>query len=257
MSNVIEWRTAGRDSAYPFNDDSTLISNQGWELPREMFCDAQICSGAQYQTLWVSSAVMDNSGVGIVFTISSLDGVFGTFGVKACQSKCAITGNYGEYRGTIIVSYDAPVPVIKNKQVFGNTAAVFESSVIYQLPVKCVESITVDSTRIYNRMYLVEGSGIQIVQLDDSSLRIDAIGEPVSPPAACYPQGDPLKSFTVNVIPNKGGSVIASYTVLPTQYGNINILPKPLGVPNSDASARQILEITPESPAKLDFSLAR
>jgi hypothetical protein len=256
MSNVIEWRTAGKDAIYPFNDDSTLISNQGWTIPSDLFCDAQICSG-KYQSLWISSAITGDSGISIEFTISSQDGVFGKFIAKLGQNKSTITGNYGEYRGTVILSYESQIPVVIGKQTFTETSAVFESSVVYQLPLQYVESISVNSTKIYNRMYLVEGSGIKIVKIDDSNLRIDAIGEPADPLPACYPQGNPLKSFGVNVIRQQGQSPFAVYSVLPTQYGNISILPKPLGAPTSDSSPRQILEITPDSPAKINFSLSR
>lgn len=256
MPNVTEWRSAGRDSSYPFYDDNSMTSNRGWKIPSDLFCDAQICSGT-HRSLWISSVIMDDSGISMLFSISSSDGIFGTFTAKPGQYKCAITGNYGEYRGTVIVSPQAEIPVIKQKEIFSQSAAVFQSSVIYQLPSRCVESISIGSSQIYNRIYLVEGSGIKLVKLNDSSIRIDAIGEYQEPLAICYPQGVPLKSLTVNVIPSPGRPIASTHTILPTIYGNVNILPKPLGAPNSDSSPRQILEIINDPPAKIEFSLSR
>jgi hypothetical protein len=255
MSNVTEWRSSGRDSRYPFNDDSSLVSNRGWEIPRDLFCDAQICSGG-YSKLRVSSVTTYSSGRGLTFTVSSPDGVFASFSIKPGQPKSVVTGNYGEYRGTIIVSPDIEIPVLLLAQTFSDTAAVFESSVLYQLPDQCVQSITVDKQKVYNRVYLVEGEGINIVKLDDKNVRVDAIGKPTDPLPQCFQQGTPLRSFSVVVNPGVGQQTV-NYTQNPNQYGNVSILPAPIGTPESDSSPRQILSITQQLQSQLNFSLSR
>lgn len=180
---VPEWRDEQSGSRYPFSDDSTLISTDNWELPKDLFLDAVIYVIGATAPIYLKSIVAE-SGL-ITFTVGDFADDFTASGAVdpySSDTSISLTDAYGRPAGLLVCDAEKitrmrgwPLGIYNYEQ-----EAEFVASVVIPLPENHLSGFRLpDGSVVTGDVWLFGDNGVVITKQDDDSIRFDLVGDPL------------------------------------------------------------------------------
>ena len=236
---VPEWRDEQSGSRYPFSDASTLISVDGWELPKDLFLDAIVYVIGASAPIYLKS-ILSESGL-ITFTIGDLADDFtasGSIDPYSSDVSIALTDTYGRPAGLLVCDEEKitrmrgwPLGIYNYDQ-----EAEFVASVVIPLPENHLSGFLLpDGSIVTGDVWFFGDNGIVITKDEDEAIRFDLVGDPLFVRNLC---GNRSTFVTPNFIKTING-------ILPDDNGNFAI------TVNNQLAGDTVLRIYPDLSANV------
>lgn len=233
MGNIVQWRAAGEVAKFPFQEEATLKSTLGLQLPESFLVDAQIFFPAGTSSpVHLSSLLV--SGAQIRGTIKGGDSVIANFTLRLADLQggtVSLVSPEGIARGVLILGRAANQvfsALQMGENLFEPEATAFEGGCCFALPKPVVNSILQNERTGAGKVALVEGKGVRLVKLSDSELRLDAVGATDEKERCCPEVSDPIRQIN---------------EARPDSYGGIHFNTEPFGEPLTQTDLRQALRV--------------
>lgn len=221
-----QFRDEQSDSRYPFADTASLVSDSaGVGFTSNTFVDAAffiIGAGGRVHLSTISVTAQT-----ITITVESDEnGVAcsASFNIAAIPQDGLLTffDIYGRAAGRLVSTYDKLSLFTTwdiGQYTFSAAATEFVSSVIMPTNEPGVRAImTAKQELLTNNLWLVGDAGIQLSVIDENTIRIDVIGEPLFKRFLCEPNTTfPTKKF-LKTINGCGPDEFGNFTITATNH---------------------------------------
>jgi hypothetical protein len=243
-----EFRDEQSDSRYPFADTATLISDTGFELPRDGFIDAVVYAiGGGVSAHIATIDVTETSLTITIGTASSAALCSTTYEILSPpeSGKLVLTDSYGRPAGLLLLT----VPAMRSiggwpvgPHAFESAATELVAGVAIPAQEPGVRGIlTPTGELLTGDVWLIGDRGITLRQTEPNTIRVDIVGAPLFKRFECLDEdGQNIGVFQPkNFIKTING-------VAPDKFGNFNftIVTKPV---NGSIMTDSILRIYPEN----------
>lgn len=186
------WRGENAETRYPFSDLSSLLSAEGYEIPRGVFVDA-VFHGLSPAVPRLSSIAV--SGQEATVTVTASEVLTGVYDLSGGSSQITLSDAFGRVGGAMYV--DSALFVLEAAKLqgraatFGEGAAEFVVDASSFAPGIGVAAVQAQDTRHSGKVWLVAGPGVYLSQ-DGQGIRIDLVGDPDWRRLSCQRSGVPV-----------------------------------------------------------------
>lgn len=178
QTNYPEWRNQNAHRKYPFADNASLLSNEGWLLSNGLLLDARVYLLGAVGTLYLASIRRVSSQTVLTVADSvSQKTCTATIDPTAVKDTYALTDAFGRPAGVLVLDQVLAATLLSTNATFTAATAPFVASVVASVPDAVLTGVQVGNTVMTGTIPVVAMNGVKL-SVEGSNVRVDVVGDP-------------------------------------------------------------------------------